>query len=817
MEYESTKEEDFKLDKESQESRDESDTNDFDSTHETHSNEVSSSRKWVLLPNVIVKNPVAFPIILMLVGFFLFFIIVLILFYGGVSNQFEYIAPRCKTMMVTLDDEEGPESLSLEQYIISHIYSATKEMEEANAKLYQTLAIVVNTEVQLTGVCSKRYDPEVDDIYEFEILAMDHEKYLEIEQAIQNVKDLVMVDKNTKQYYQTSLDGFCYNQVVEDEQNELDSYYTLAQLDYAFPTSWVQEHVKSFYFTNCACNNPDPSIPKKENVCYESSWHYSESENPELIYVDGGSGTGISIYGAYYLTTVENRSYDAIFRLFYPDQDWVLMSTDESLKGKNHSDYVGLGGYGYIAPKCTEITTTTKTSESGGQGSGSAVTLSIEDYVKGVVYHEFRGANNLEAYKAMAVAARSYVLANIGNNCTINNSTATQTFTAEEDRSDRNADALIADAVMQTKGIVVTNGSTIKRTEYDAFCFASKDSNYYTMLQGEYGNGGQQIPTSWVEANIHSSTYKNCPCNNSAGAPSSCYANGKYRDGGHGRGMSQYGMLYLASVEGFSYQNILNYYYGNDIVLKSIYYSSANTDGSTSSTQGTTELHEPLLKFLLAHGSSVADLNQIILDRVLQSGVGTANGVVGAALGLVDTLATQYQIRLPYYYSGGHSAINGVGRSVWSFYGVDPDWGTKGPFYYAKYGMYPAYGPDCSAFVAWAMKNAGISISSVSTSSSFLNLAGVQNVSLLQADFAEIKPGDLLHHPGHIELIISVDPASNMLKTAEASGKNGGLRISNRSKVSSSSYNYTIIRMNGYYETHQTPDFVSKFQSGLLN
>ena len=57
----------------------------------------------------------------------------------------------------------------------------------------------------------------------------------------------------------------------------------------------------------------------------------------ERIYVDGGSGVGVSIYGAHYLSSEKGESYQSILKMFYPNGDWILMSTDESLRDKDFS------------------------------------------------------------------------------------------------------------------------------------------------------------------------------------------------------------------------------------------------------------------------------------------------------------------------------------------------------------------------------------------------------------------------------------------------------------------------------------------------
>lgn len=177
----------------------------------------------------------------------------------------------------------------------------------------------------------------------------------------------------------------------------------------------------------------------------------------------------------------------------------------------------------------------------------------FEDYVAGVVAAEVGGFNDDEVYKAFAVAARSYLLTHTNENngtCSIENSTNFQVFRPTTNQK-------IIDAVTATAGEILYQDGKVVSTQYDAFCWESKDDNYYTLKQNN-----QKIPVDWVEQNV-SSIYKNYVCNTGTNK-------------GHGNGMSQYGSYYLASVQGYTYDKILNYYYRGNI-------SSGNTSSSGNS------------------------------------------------------------------------------------------------------------------------------------------------------------------------------------------------------------------------------------------
>ena len=194
---------------------------------------------------------------------------------------------------------------------------------------------------------------------------------------------------------------------------------------------------------------------------------------------------------------------------------------------------------------------------------------SLEEYVAGVVQNEnswYQG-NNIESMKAQAVAARTYVL-RVTNICSlpIVNSASKQTMNP-------NYSSQAKRAAEETAGQVLVNSSgNYISTEYDAFCYSSKDSKYYTI------QAGVKIPTDWVESNIKTWTYKNCQCGLKDESNDRCWGtnssgNRVWLDGGHGRGMSQWGSRYL-QTQGYTYDKILSTFYssaqistpGNNIV-----------------------------------------------------------------------------------------------------------------------------------------------------------------------------------------------------------------------------------------------------------
>lgn len=190
-------------------------------------------------------------------------------------------------------------------------------------------------------------------------------------------------------------------------------------------------------------------------------------------------------------------------------------------------------------------------------------TYTLDDYVAGVISHEVGGFQDTETFKAFSVAARTYLFTRSQNTdgvCYITSSTNTQAFRPTTNQQ-------IIDAVSQTTGQVMTDGAgNLVSTEYDAFCYESKDSTNYYLAQKH-----QAIPITWAYENVpkwSGTSYLEHPC-------------GTDGDGGHGRGMSQYGAYYMSTVQGKLYNEILNFYYDNAVLSSSL--KNYNLNGEVNS------------------------------------------------------------------------------------------------------------------------------------------------------------------------------------------------------------------------------------------
>ncbi len=161
-------------------------------------------------------------------------------------------------------------------------------------------------------------------------------------------------------------------------------------------------------------------------------------------------------------------------------------------------------------------------------------TYSLEDYIAGVLTAEFDGYP-IEAMKAQAVAARTYVL-NKTNSCqnVIGNSSYTQNFKA-------NASATAKQATNATAGEILVDAlGNIFSAEYDSWnCKGSTTCTYTKKPNGEK----------------HTVTISNKYLSRAAG--------------GHGRGMSQLAAADMAD-KGSNYREILSFFYSDGVQITNL-------------------------------------------------------------------------------------------------------------------------------------------------------------------------------------------------------------------------------------------------------
>ncbi len=173
----------------------------------------------------------------------------------------------------------------------------------------------------------------------------------------------------------------------------------------------------------------------------------------------------------------------------------------------------------------------------------------LDKFIEGVVYNEARAwTDSIDTLKAHAVAARTYLV----NRAKVENGTCYMTVGGNTMGFSNNTNDAIHQAVTETSGeYIMVNGKISKEAEWDALAisdgyYTNTSSQYYTLKQKN-----QQIPKSWINS------------------VTLFYSIPDYIRLSHGRGMSQYGAYYLATVQNYSYKDIIKYYYDADISIVS--------------------------------------------------------------------------------------------------------------------------------------------------------------------------------------------------------------------------------------------------------
>ena len=202
------------------------------------------------------------------------------------------------------------------------------------------------------------------------------------------------------------------------------------------------------------------------------------------------------------------------------------------------------------------------------------------------------------------------------------------------------------------------------------------------------------------------------------------------------------------------------------------------------SSDGHEILHQPLDEFLSSKGTSLEAFNNLIASNVEENGYGTRAGVVTAAVTLIAELGNNYNVKVPYFWGGGHGIMAT---------GAEGNWGSTQCHTYANGQSYNYCGLDCSGFVTWAIYNGGFSITPLVTGG-FQSLPGAERVSLTNS--AVLQPGDLLESSGHVILIVGVD--ENNYICAEAAGNETGVLFSTHPFNASG---YWGVNMEGFYNT----------------
>ncbi|MFI3260382.1 MAG: hypothetical protein R3Y13_01540 [bacterium] len=421
--------------------------------------------------------------------------------------------------------------------------------------------------------------------------------------------------------------------------------------------------------------------------------------------------------------------------------------------------------------------------------------VSLNDLVAVILYSEIGVfKDEPEMLKAQAIAIRSYVLYNFSSGTVDANKIA---YRVNDKDIALDSESPFMQATSLTHNLILTKDEEVAPGYFAAMCYygTTTDSLGNVIYQIHYGGENFLLDDSKIQEipKVNLDSYNPA----SSWFSSYCYGN-------HGEGMSQYGAYYLAKEKNYTYDEILYYYYdNNEITMMSYGSGSGEYENYTDKTLADTILMTRLSTFLQSNGSSLTDYNNYIYNTAVTNGVGTREAAVAVALTYTAYLYEMYNINIPYTYSGGNggwSSYEGVGASVNSFYGADPDWGYKysSGFAYGSW-TFTAYGLDCSAYITWILKNAGFQ-QSTAVSSTYKTYGTTYSLNTGSAPNYTILPGDLVWQDGHIMFVVGTDLSNNTIYISHATGSYNRRALVEGISTTSSSGLY-VVSMESYYNT----------------
>ncbi len=220
--------------------------------------------------------------------------------------------------------------------------------------------------------------------------------------------------------------------------------------------------------------------------------------------------------------------------------------------------------------------------------------------------------------------------------------------------------------------------------------------------------------------------------------------------GGHGRGASQYGLKYF-EVFGYDWESLIKLFYGdisirrlsstleegecqnasfveggNSYSIDSCGVTFEITDSNYTKNISGNPLNEPLTDALERNGYSVSCLNGCISQRVNAVGSGTREGVVEAAIGLLEcTIEMTGGFTYPYDHRGGWIGSD-YNSDITNKLGVNSRWGEYHESATGCQGSKCRLGLNCANFVRWSMCNGGMNLCDKGSTYA-TGMAGVNN------------------------------------------------------------------------------------------
>ena len=186
--------------------------------------------------------------------------------------------------------------------------------------------------------------------------------------------------------------------------------------------------------------------------------------------------------------------------------------------------------------------------------------ISFDEYIAGVVAAESNGRTEKEYLYLLAVTARTYFFKNATSSCEVKGNSEFQNYIDINDSSNKNQ---IEQAVKETKDLIITKNEELIDSKYCEGCIINLDNNYYYLRYNS--TNIQKIPQNWVSENNLNNKFETLY--SSVDKSDNNYQNRECPSNNDDTTLSKYGALYLITNENYNYENVIKYYYGEDIQI----------------------------------------------------------------------------------------------------------------------------------------------------------------------------------------------------------------------------------------------------------
>ncbi len=234
----------------------------------------------------------------------------------------------------------------------------------------------------------------------------------------------------------------------------------------------------------------------------------------------------------------------------------------------------GVPEYEYVEASCSQVTVTY---DPYGPEDESTTTMDLEEYVKRAVYAYTTDLEdtdvNFHLYVSLSIALRTEALS---NNCQV-------TYRDKDLQASYTENLNIEDALEYSSGLVIVDQEdNFISSHVSDFCWQESQEDRYNLFQNNLA-----VPISFTDQYLNNEIYRECPCNNPTGDPFDdedddydvCWITWDTDDDGEDdesewlhqddtSGYSVYGALYLLRIHGYSYRGMLEYFFGEDIYIK---------------------------------------------------------------------------------------------------------------------------------------------------------------------------------------------------------------------------------------------------------